>query len=222
MSSSSALNRYYLRHLEPSLRAEAAFLGEAVRGRQTEGNVAFQERVKTLGLNTGTRVTLIDGKGKVLSDSEKAPNQVVENHLTRPEVKQAQAQPDKFGVTWQRHSTTIDRDMMYVAMRTDDSAGDVAFVRVALPLTAVENHLTELSHLVWTAALITGVAVMGLALWLAWRFAQPFKHLTVAAQQIAKGNYSHKVHEAGRGRSGVAGSDLQHDERATSCSIRPD
>ena len=84
----------------------------------------------------------MDGKGKVLADSEKDPSQMAENPVNRPEVQQART--DKFGVNQQRHGTTIDQDMMYVAMRTDDPAGDVAFVRVALPLTSIQNQLAEL------------------------------------------------------------------------------
>ena len=38
---------------------------------------------------------------------------------------------------------------------------------------------------------------MVLALWLAQRFTRPLKQLTLAAQQIAKGNYNHNVREAG-------------------------
>jgi len=91
-----------------------------------------------LGQLTGTRVTLIAPDGRVMGDSSETLEGVaaMENHGQRPEVVQARA--SGMGKA-QRHSDTLNIDMLYVAVRLQHPA--VAFVRMALPLTTVRQQL---------------------------------------------------------------------------------
>ena len=51
-----------------------------------------------------------------------------------------------------RYSTTVSESMMYVALRTGGDTGQVGYVRVALPLTKVEEQSTWLVGVVGGAA----------------------------------------------------------------------
>src|SRR5438093_3308392 len=62
----------------------------------------------------GTRVTLIRPDGVVGGDSEQDPA-LMENHATRPEVRQALARRDSPG-TDSRLSATVHRRLLYVAV----------------------------------------------------------------------------------------------------------
>ena len=71
--------------------------------------------------------------GRVVGDSAETLEGVaaMENHAQRPEILEAGARG--LGRS-QRYSATIGVDMLYVAVRVTHP--DIAYVRVALPLTA--------------------------------------------------------------------------------------
>jgi two-component system, OmpR family, phosphate regulon sensor histidine kinase PhoR len=103
------------------------------------------------------RVTVIADDGRVLGDSDLDGDALaaVENHLQRPEVQAALASP--VGIV-QRFSTTVQRDMLYAAVRATHP--HVAFVRVALPLTAVTQQVRRVAiNALFAFALAAPVAV---------------------------------------------------------------
>ena len=88
---------------------------------------------KKLGDQTDTRVTIIALDGTVLGDSEEDPA-TMENHADRPEVMDALAT----GVGEStRYSTTLEQEMMYVAVPISYQDEILGIARVSLPLTAV-------------------------------------------------------------------------------------
>jgi two-component system phosphate regulon sensor histidine kinase PhoR len=116
-----------------------------------------------LGALTGTRVTLIAPDGRVVGDSSETLEGVaaMENHALRPEVVAAR----RTGLgRAERHSDTLNIDMLYVAVPVRHPA--IGYVRVALPLTDVRHHLQTV---LTTTATGLGLAFVGAAL-IAWLF----------------------------------------------------
>jgi two-component system phosphate regulon sensor histidine kinase PhoR len=110
-----------------------------------------------LGALTGTRVTLIAPDGQVMGDSSETLETIpeMENHATRPEIVEAKTS----GVgRAERHSDTLGIDMLYVAVPVRHPA--LGFVRVALPLTDVRQHLRPALNVTLTAL---GLAFIGAA-----------------------------------------------------------
>jgi two-component system phosphate regulon sensor histidine kinase PhoR len=138
-----------------------------------------------LGALTGTRVTMIASDGRVVGDSSETLDTIpgMENHAQRPEV--VQARTEGLGKS-QRHSDTLDIDMLYVAVPVRHPA--IAFVRVALPLTDVRHHLQPAVTVTFTAL---GLAFVGAAL-IAWivsaRIGQRVRHIAEVAQRYRKGD----------------------------------
>src|SRR6266545_658974 len=85
-----------------------------------------------------SRVTVISSRGEVLGDSEVKPAELkaLENHLNRPEVQEAlhKGQGDAI-----RYSATLRVPMLYVAFPFTSAGGDRGFLRLALPLPALEK-----------------------------------------------------------------------------------
>src|SRR5205085_2290982 len=101
--------------------------------------------------------------GRVVGDStlDGAPLAALENHLQRPEIQLARER--RLGIV-QRFSTTLGLDMLYAAVPA--AHPQVAYVRVALPLTAVSDQLRRVGGGALAAfALAAPVAVV-----LAWLF----------------------------------------------------
>jgi two-component system, OmpR family, phosphate regulon sensor histidine kinase PhoR len=116
-----------------------------------------------LGAITGTRVTLIAPDGRVVGDSSETLEGVaaMENHALRPEVVEARA--GGLGRA-ERHSDTLNIDMLYIAVPVGRSA--IGFVRVALPLTDIRQHVRSVLTILPTGL---GLAFIGAAL-IAWIF----------------------------------------------------
>lgn len=193
------VERYHLERIEESLRTKAILIREAVRDRPESQAQAMQERITALRTEIATRITLLAADGRVLADSEEDPGEM-ENHARRSEVEAARVA----GIgTATRYSNTLGQRMMYVALRTDDERGATAFVRVALPLTEVQEQVGTLRRLVVSAAALTGLAAVALALGLARRITRPLQELTAEAERIAAGDYGGTVLAHGRDEVGT-------------------
>ena len=113
-----------------------------------------------------TRITLIDGTGAVLLDTQADPAQM-ENHNARPEIVAARA--SGFGSSV-RHSDTIHQDAVYVATPLDKTKPDGVVLRLSYPQSA----WAKLDGPPWpillsaTAAAVLLVTIMGVVLRRQW------------------------------------------------------
>jgi two-component system phosphate regulon sensor histidine kinase PhoR len=202
------MEQVFLRQAEEQLQSRAALLREVVRGRSKSQTLELQRKMEELDRETGTRITLLAEDGTVLAESQLDPRQqVMENHADRPEV--VEAREHGVGVS-QRQSTTFHKEMMYVALRSDDTEGEVRYIRLALPLDWIQRHLAGLQFLIWTAVGLTALAGVGLAFWLARGQVRPLTELARVARQIAAGDYSRKVYPIGRDEVAALGDAFNH------------
>jgi two-component system phosphate regulon sensor histidine kinase PhoR len=61
-------------------------------------------------------------------------------------------------------------------------------------LAAVDEPFGGKRPLLWLAAAVAGLAALLLAFWLAQRIAHPLQDLTKAAEQVAQGNFEHRIY----------------------------
>jgi two-component system, OmpR family, phosphate regulon sensor histidine kinase PhoR len=135
--------------------------------------------------STGTRITLIAADGVVLGDSDLAVEEVrkIDNHANRPEVRAA-FERGQGGA--RRYSTTIEDDMLYVAIPFEVE-GERAVARAGLPLREVAASIARLRGAVVMAVLV-GVGISGLVLIGASMFvARTLRNVVSTAQAVAAG-----------------------------------
>jgi two-component system phosphate regulon sensor histidine kinase PhoR len=138
-----------------------------------------------LGAALGSRVTVIGADGRVLGDSELDPNGVlrVENHGHRPEVREALIEGRGAA---RRHSTTVDHDLLYVALPFQRADGG-GVVRVALPLAEVAEAVHRLRLSLAVAAML-GLGMALLAGGLASHFlTRSLRRIVQSAREVAEG-----------------------------------
>ncbi len=202
------VEQHFLLQVEDNLKIRVTLVEHWVRNARGMTAAQLQLAAEQLGHQIATRITLLGPDGAVLAESEKDPGKyTIENHASRPEIVAARTVP--FGISRQRHSSTLDRDMMYVAAETKDG-GTVGFVRVALPLDEIHNQLASLRWMVWTTAALTGAAALVLAFWMARRSTRPLQELTVSAARIAAGDYGHKVRTVDQDEFGTLARAFNH------------
>src|SRR5262245_47711150 len=140
------MESHLLEEIRQSLEQKSLLISE-LAARCTKEQL--QPQMTRLGQQIQARITLMAADGVVLADSMEQPENM-ENHLDRSEVRRSEV--EGIGVAT-RHSGTVHQPMMYLARRAD--AGPVRFVRVALPLTAVNAEVGWLRWMVWTGTFLT-------------------------------------------------------------------
>jgi len=75
----------------------------------------------------------------------------MENHAGRPEIQDALAKGNGQSI---RHSVTINRDLLYYAVRQPETGGPPVVLRFALPLQRVDEVLREFRKRLWLASVV--------------------------------------------------------------------
>jgi two-component system, OmpR family, phosphate regulon sensor histidine kinase PhoR len=144
---------------------------------------------KTTGKDINSRITIIAANGTVLGDTWEDPS-TLENHASRPEVKDALIS----GVGEStRFSTTTGENMLYVATSVVDQGKTLGVVRVALPLTAVDNSVNSS---IWTMAwaiVVAAFLVILLAALITRRITRPVARVTAAVERMAAGQIDQSI-----------------------------
>ena len=134
---------------------------------------------------SGARVTVITSQGLVLADSQSDP-QTMENHATRPEILDALAQGTGHSI---RHSVTINRDLLYYAVRQQTSAGQPILLRFALPLETVNAVLWSFRKTLWLASILILVILGAATLLISRSFTNRVDRLTAFSRRVAEGDF---------------------------------
>lgn len=135
--------------------------------------------------SASTRLSIISLDGQVLFDSQ-ANVEVLENHRDRPEILQAA----ELGIGQsQRHSQSVNIDLLYIALRLDGEEGPIGFVRLSSALSLISDDLNSLQRRLLFVVLVTLAIVFFVSYLLSHRFYQPIAEATSHAKEIAEGNY---------------------------------
>ena len=197
-----SVRRSLEQRIERELGLEARMAAEILSHHAAAGDAELDGEADALGSILGARVTFIAADGRVMGDSDLTPDQLpgVENHGERPEIIDARTQG--FGSA-RRHSATIGADMIYVAIPVrSPGMPQVAFVRLALPLTDVDRQLASVRSLA-ALGLAAGLAV---AIALTWIFSAPLarriRAIDERARRYAAGDLSRSVPDYGEDEIG--------------------
>lgn len=134
------------------------------------------------------RVTVIDGSGRVLADSEHRPV-TMENHLDRPEVRAALSGAEGSAI---RYSTTLGHDLLYVALPMKSASG-TAVIRVSVPVENIDPLLRKVEKHTFEIAAIIICSSLLVALFFSHVISTPVRELYRASKRIAGGDFSVRV-----------------------------
>ncbi len=200
------LDNYFIENLQAKLLVEAKLVREMVIDEFGSLNMVsdIEKITGDLANVTSTRVTVIDANGVVLGDSEQLPT-LMENHLGRPEIHQAIS--EGVGIA-ERESTTLNTQMMYLALPVEKDGEIKGFVRLALPMPEITTALSKLWSMLFIALLMATVIAGILGFKLSQRLTKPIQKMTAAAQNIAGGDFSLRTYTTSQDEIGKLGQAL--------------
>ena len=183
----NTIRQYYINSLTAELvdlcrvaapRAEA-YLKSNDRG-------ALNRYISETGERISKRLTIVDSDGTVLADSQKDPASMG-NHRNRPEIAQA------FGGTAIRFSSTVQEEMLYVAVPVSGARGGKAVIRASIYLKDVNKLLAEIRlRIIYATGVILAVSLFGAFLF-SKSLSSPIEKLKYAAGKLAGGDFKAKV-----------------------------
>jgi two-component system, OmpR family, phosphate regulon sensor histidine kinase PhoR len=134
---------------------------------------------------SGSRVTIIASDGQVFADSQ-SDSQTMENHAGRPEVREALAKGSGRSI---RHSVTINRDLLYYAIRYDPAAGTPVILRFALPIETVDEVLKSFRRSLWLSSFVILLIAGAASLQISRIFTDRVERLKEFSRRVAAGDF---------------------------------
>ncbi len=155
----------------------------------------------TVGREIKARVTIIATDGRVLGDSTAGRGGLgkLENHSDRTEFVEALKTGAGSSI---RYSSTLHTQMMYVALPFTSGSGQSGVIRLALPLSQVENALSELHSVLGAAVALAFLCSLVLGYILSNVTTRPLRTIAAAAASIGKGELGFRVPVTGRDEAG--------------------
>ena len=187
---SRTLDDFYHEEKRRGLEAQGQLVVNQTRDALVSGNISSLESLSVaLGKQSGTRLTIILPDGRVVGDSEEAPAKM-DNHARRPEIRVALE--GRSGAAT-RYSTTLQQEMMYVALPIRSNDQIIGCVRTALPIASVDKALeTVLFHVINSGILIALIAAL-ISLWVSRRISRPLVEMKRGAERFAGGELDRRL-----------------------------
>lgn len=135
---------------------------------------------------SGARVTVIASDGVVLADSDEDP-EVMENHARRPEIHEAFLEGRGRAT---RFSTTVNKELVYLAVRYDWGPRPPIVLRVAQPRIQVSAAIAEVRGPMASVSLIVLLVGGGLSLAFSRLFSERVRRLREFSRRVAEGDFT--------------------------------
>jgi two-component system phosphate regulon sensor histidine kinase PhoR len=181
---------FYIHHLEEEIQERAVLIAPTISHlSQVEGG-GLQDFVRQTGRRASTRITVINGDGVVLADSNE-DHTLMDNHGKRPEVIPALAGETGYA---QRRSRTLGESMLYAAIPLKLGAdGHRGALRLALAVTPIDNMLSSLHQRMLGIAVAVILLAGLLSLYSARRISRPLEQMKRGAEQLTRGRIDQLV-----------------------------
>ncbi len=156
----------------------------------SEHQAIVQEQIADLATRMNMRLTVVSMGGTVIADSDEDAASMG-NHKDRTELAGAAAHGTGNS---QRFSPTLQLPMLYHAARIDnDSNEPLGLIRVAVPLSEVEEEVSQIEKALYAVAALVSLAGLVLTYLIVGRALRPVQTLTTAVNAMAAGSYNHRV-----------------------------
>ncbi|MDD4955260.1 MAG: ATP-binding protein [Candidatus Omnitrophica bacterium] len=183
-----------LQNIKSSLIAQGLLIENQISqdSLQKADVASLEPLAKSLALKAKCRITIIDTQGKVLADSDKQEIEisVMENHLTRPEVKMALN--GSIGIDT-RYSPTLKINMFYIALPLKEKNKITGVLRLALTLESVQETLFAIRKTVFLGLLFALVLAFILGSIVANMVVGPINRMIQMSRKFSEGDFSRRV-----------------------------
>jgi two-component system, OmpR family, phosphate regulon sensor histidine kinase PhoR len=186
---SRSTRHFYLEQTTLDLEARARLCQEQMP-RYTEGidPGKIDQMVKRMGRTAATRITVILPSGKVVGDSDEDPS-TMDNHADRSEFIEALNGNRGTSI---RHSRTLEKDLMYVAVPVKRGEHMDMVIRTSIPISSIDETLKNIQTKIVFGGLVIAAFAAVLGLFVSRRITRPIQQIRTWAESIARGQFQIK------------------------------
>lgn len=145
----------------------------------------MKNRVPVLSKETKSRITIVDVRGKVLSDS--GVRDQTDSHLNRPEIQEARLKGKGSAI---RYSQTMKTNMLYVAVPIYEGKSISGYVRLSRSLSEVDETIDQFRYTVTHILLLIIMCTMIAALFFSMKVISPIRDMAEFTEKIRRGDMS--------------------------------
>ncbi len=179
-----SLREFYYRQVTRGLEARARLVEDQLTEVLERSPVDLDPLCERLGEKSNTRITVVLADGLVACDSERDP-EFMDNHLNRPEIGQALA---KGMGKRTRYSSTLKKEMVYLALRLEGEDGPRGVVRTSMPVESLGMALKRMHLQFILAGLVIAVAAALASLVMSKKISKPLEEMKKGAMRFAAGD----------------------------------
>ena len=178
------IERFYLDEAREHLTSKAHLIQSGIDTKRE--NVSLQDFVKKSSSLSEIRITILDTNGVVLADSEENPG-LMENHRgvnKREEIEVA----IKVGIgNSQRYSTTINEDMLYVAILASVENSNI-IIRTSESMQSLNTSINKARKRIVLISIIILIVIIPIVIITSRLITRPLFLIGKAAKKISKGD----------------------------------
>ncbi len=186
---SGMIRSFYYRQMREDIGDRALLLRPHILQLLGHDAGGLQNFCRRAGREASTRITVINGTGKVEADSNEDPARM-DNHSSRPEIKIAYK--GNIGSSL-RFSKTLSRRMLYVAIPLQSNQPGRGVLRLSVPATALDMVLADIRKKI----IVGTISIALLAAWfsylLARRISRPLERMQQGAELLSAGKTGHPI-----------------------------
>lgn len=157
-----------------------------------DSEIDFAQWIDALGSNLEARITYIVG-GRVVADSEIPIPEIptMDDHSQRPEVIDAVMEGLGSNI---RFSDTLQKDMLYMAIKTEGTTGIPAgVIRIAVPFSKVSSRISMIRNNISWVFFATLVCAALVSLMASRSMSSEITAFSELAKAIGEGDYSRRL-----------------------------
>ena len=178
------IERFYLDEAREHLTSKAHLIQSGIDTKRE--NVSLQDFVKKSSSLSEIRITILDTNGVVLADSEENPGSM-ENHrglIKREEIEVA----IKRGIgNSQRYSTTINEDMLYVAILASVENSSI-IIRTSESMQSLNTSINKARKRIVLISILILIIIIPIVIITSRLITRPLFLIGKAAKKISKGD----------------------------------
>ncbi len=186
---SSMIRTFYYQQMREDIGDRALLLRPHILQLLDHDAGELQNFCQQAGREASTRITVINGSGKVLADSNKNPARM-DNHAGRPEIKVAFR--GNMGSSL-RFSKTLGRRMLYVAIPLWTKQPGRGVLRLSVPATALDMVLADIRKKIVLGTITIALLAAWFSYLLARRISRPLERMQRGAELLSAGKTDHPI-----------------------------
>lgn len=183
------IQSFYYQEMQRDIRDRAMLLRPHINKLLVSYPQKLQKFCRETGREATTRITVIDGVGTVLADSNEDPLRM-DKHGGRPEIQEAAT--GKMGTSL-RFSKTLGQNMLYVAIPLKIDTPQSGVLRLAVSGAALDTVMSSLRKKLLFGLLLIALIAAILSYYQARRISTPLEEMRRGAERLACGDTEHPI-----------------------------